>query len=83
MIQDSALHYKIEKKLGEGGTSEVFLATDTKLDRRVTLKSLPPHTTNHPDFKARFEHEAMTLPGRLFQSCVNSAGLQSVVVLLP
>lgn len=58
MIPNAILHYKIEKKLGEGGMGEVFLAIDTKLDRKVALKFLPPHFTKDSEFKARFEHEA-------------------------
>jgi serine/threonine protein kinase/tetratricopeptide (TPR) repeat protein len=58
VIPDRILHYNIEKKLGEGGMGEVFLATDTKLDRKVALKSLPPHYTKDPEFKERFQHEA-------------------------
>ena len=34
--------YRIERELGEGGMSRVFVAEDTTLRRRVVLKVLPP-----------------------------------------
>lgn len=33
-------HFKVVKKLGEGGMSEVYLAEDQKLNRQVALKVL-------------------------------------------
>ncbi len=58
MIAKQIHHYKIIEKIGAGGMGEVFLAEDTKLERKVALKFLPPSFTNDPDFRSRFEHEA-------------------------
>jgi hypothetical protein len=51
-------HYKIIKALGKGGMGEVYLASDTKLDRKVALKLLPAEFTNHKDRLRRFIREA-------------------------
>ena len=51
-------HYRIQTALGSGGMGEVYLAEDTKLNRKVALKILPPHFTINPDRVRRFEREA-------------------------
>jgi tRNA A-37 threonylcarbamoyl transferase component Bud32/WD40 repeat protein len=53
--------YEVVAKLGEGGMGEVYRARDTKLDRDVALKILPPAFAADPDRVARFEREAKTL----------------------
>lgn len=48
--------YIIEKKLGEGGMGEVYLARHTLLRRPTAVKLLPPERTAHETI-ARFERE--------------------------
>ncbi len=58
MIGQSIAHYKIIEHLGSGGMGEVYLAVDSKLDRKVALKFLPAQMTAQPDARARFLQEA-------------------------
>src|SRR6476659_10326048 len=52
-------HYRIVSKLGAGGMGEVYLAVDTKLDRKVALKVLSSDVVAaNPERMRRFVQEA-------------------------
>ncbi len=54
-----ASRYVIERRLGAGGMSTVFMAMDTVLERRVAVKLLAEHLADDEAFVARFRREAV------------------------
>src|SRR5690242_16044220 len=58
MIGKTVGHYRITAKLGAGGMGEVFLAEDTRLDRKAAIKFLPADLAGDPDRRQRFLTEA-------------------------
>ncbi|MEE9294284.1 MAG: protein kinase [Phycisphaerae bacterium] len=57
--------------LGQGGMGVVYKARQTKLDRFVALKILPPETGTAPAFADRFAREARTLAKLSHPNIVN------------
>ena len=53
--------YEILQPIGAGGMGEVYRARDTRLERIVAVKILPPHLSSDPVRKQRFEREAKTI----------------------
>jgi eukaryotic-like serine/threonine-protein kinase len=53
--------YEIVSTVGAGGMGEVYSARDTRLDRTVAIKLLPPHLAGDEQLRARFEREAKTV----------------------
>jgi eukaryotic-like serine/threonine-protein kinase len=53
--------YVIVRSLGHGGMGEVFEARDTRLDRRVAVKTLRPELLTDVQAQRRFEREAKAL----------------------
>jgi serine/threonine-protein kinase len=57
--QEVAGRYRIDRRLGAGGMSTVFLATDTVLERAVAIKLLAEHLAEDEAFLIRFRNEAL------------------------
>ncbi len=58
MIGKTISHYKILKKLGEGGRGIVYKAEDIDLKRTVALKFISPHLTDNKEDLERLYQEA-------------------------
>src|SRR2546426_5060770 len=54
----SLSHYRIVSRIAAGSMGEVYLAQDTKLDRKVALKILPADLAANRDRMQRFVREA-------------------------
>ena len=50
--------YEMKTQLGAGGMGELYLAQDTKLDRKVALKIQPSDLAANQDRMRRFVQEA-------------------------
>jgi hypothetical protein len=53
--------YQIQSALGAGAMGEVYRARDSRLNRDVAIKILPPAFSSDPDRLRRFEQEAHAL----------------------
>jgi eukaryotic-like serine/threonine-protein kinase len=53
--------YRLERRIGQGGMAEVWVATDIQLDRRVALKWLRPVLASDPVVAERFRREAIAV----------------------
>jgi serine/threonine-protein kinase len=59
LVGSTLLNYRVTEKLGAGGQGAVYKAVNTKLNRTVVIKVLPPELTGKEVNLKRFEREAM------------------------
>ncbi|HEY7280766.1 MAG TPA: protein kinase [Actinomycetota bacterium] len=52
------LQYRLDEVIGRGGMGLVYLAFDTRLERRVAVKIMAPQVASDESFRVRFEREA-------------------------
>ena len=57
MIGKTVGHFQILEKIGSRGMGDVWLADDTRLERKVALKFLPEEAVSEKE-RARFFREA-------------------------
>jgi len=50
--------YEVIAPLGAGGMGEVYRARDSRLNRDVAIKVVPPSVSENPEARARFERES-------------------------
>ncbi len=53
--------YEIVAAIGAGGMGQVYKARDTRLERTVAVKILPPIFAHDPQLRQRFDREARTV----------------------
>lgn len=51
-------HYAVQDEISRGGMGIVYRAVDTRLNREVALKVLPPELVANADRRRRFVQEA-------------------------
>ena len=71
-------HYKVLERLASGGMGEIYVAEDTRLDRRVALKVLPPKAVADDEKLQRFRAEAKAIAAMNHPNIVTVYGVEEV-----
>jgi serine/threonine-protein kinase len=80
--QQTIAHYRITAKLGEGGMGAVYRATDTKLNRDVAIKILPPAFAEDAARMQRFEREAQLLASLNHPNIAAIYGIEQSAIIM-
>ena len=78
--------YRLDRHIAKGGMAEVWLASDTKFDRKVAVKILKPHMASDPKLVERFRREAIACAGIdhpnivAVYDCLEHHGQQAVIM---
>ena len=71
MIGKTVGHYRITCQLGAGGMGEVFLAEDTRLERKAAIKFLPAEFAADPGRRQRFLDRGQSGFGAQSSACLH------------
>ena len=71
-------HYKVLERLASGGMGEIYVAEDTRLDRRVVLKVLPPNAVADEEKLQRFRSEAKAIAAMNHPNIVTVFGVEEI-----
>src|ERR1041385_3458886 len=78
----SVAHYRLTSKLGEGGMGAVYRATDTRLNRDVAVKVLPPVFAEDAARMQRFEREAQVLASLNHPNIAGIYGIEQGAIVM-
>ncbi|MHC5027490.1 MAG: protein kinase domain-containing protein [Planctomycetota bacterium] len=70
--------YRVIREIGRGGMGVVYLARDTRLERDVAIKALPPDLADDAGRLARFEREARLLASLNHPNVATIHGLEEL-----
>ena len=76
-------HFRIEKEIGREGRGGVYLPHDTKLDRNVAIRSLPPIMSNDGHFRTAKESKEEASKPQLIVMANTFAELQQLAPTSP
>jgi len=76
IVGEMLAHYRVIDRLGSGGMGEIYLAQDTRLDRRVALKVLPAEAVANKEKLLRFQVEAKAVAAMNHPNIVTIHGVE-------
>src|SRR5436305_7425640 len=68
--------FNVIAPLGAGGMGQVYRARDSRLNREVAIKVLPPEFASDPERMARFQREAQSLAALNHPNIASIYGLE-------
>src|SRR5262245_55994141 len=74
--------YEVIAAIGAGGMGEVYRGRDTKLNRDVAIKVLPPAVAQDPERLERFQREAQILAALNHPNIAQIYGMEGTALVM-